>query len=344
MTLPATALAELEPLIVAGRPRFGQFAGSLANINRRDFRLHTPFGKPASRLADWLGFKEFQYFGICSPRLVAGCAFAHLRHMGAAFVYVYDMETGELFSRSFRSPLGLGLSLADNPVSGESRFSWPGADIRMGFQAQPRQKSLSVSIGDDFRLEAVMPESGFEPMSLCTRVGYTGWVYTNKTACLDVQGSLRWQGRSFDFGSLGAMGHHDFSAGHMRRETCWNWACFSGESGGLRLGLNLSCGVNETSYTENCFWVDGKLIKVNLTRFHFDSEDILKPWRVWSDDGRVELRFTALGMHREQVNAGIVATNFRQLFGRFDGELRLDDRVIPVRGLTGFVEDQYAKW
>jgi hypothetical protein len=344
MTLPATAASQLEPLIVGGRPRFGQFAGSLANINRADFRLHTPFGRPAGRFADWMGFKEFQYFGICSPRLVCGCALAHLRHVGAAFVYVYDLETGELFSRSFRSPLGLGMQLSDNPVDGESRFRWQGADIRMGFRANPREKSLTVSIGDDFRLEAVMPEAGFEPMSICTRVGYTGWVYTNKTACLAVQGSLRWQGRTFDLSEIGAQGHHDFSAGFMRRETYWNWACFSGMSGEHRLGINLSCGVNETSYTENCFWVDGKLVKVNLTRFHFDPDDILKPWRVTSDDGRVDLVFTGLGMHRERLNAGLVATNFRQLFGRFDGELRVDGKTYPVRGLTGFVEDQYAKW
>lgn len=343
MNLPASTV-EPDPLIVDGRPRFGQFAGSLAQVNRRDFRLHTPFGKPAGRLADWLGFKEFQYFGICSPRLVGGCALAHLRHVGVAFVYVCDLETGRLFSRSIRSPLGAGLTLSDNPVAGESRLRWPGADIRMGCQAAPRQKSLTVRLGDDFELAAVMPEIDFEPMSICTRAGYSGWAYTNKTAGLAVQGSLRLKGETYDLARLGALGHHDFSAGFMRRETFWNWACFSGLSGGHRLGLNLSCGVNETSHTENCFWVDGRLVKVNLARFHFDQEDLLKPWRVWSDDGRVELTFTGLGQHRERLDAGLVASNFRQLFGRFDGELRRDGQIIPVRDLPGFVEDQYARW
>jgi hypothetical protein len=181
-------------------------------------------------------------------------------------------------------------------------------------------------------------------MSLCTRVGYSGWAYTNKTAGLALQGELRWRGRRLDLEALGALGHHDFSCGFMRRETFWNWACFSGMSGSHRLGLNLSCGVNETGYTENCFWVDGRLVKVDLTRFRFDQDDILQPWHIDSDDGRVALRFTPLGQHRERLNAGLVASNFRQLFGRFDGELRDGDRVLPVSGLSGFVEDQYAKW
>ncbi len=332
------------PLILNGRPRFGQFPDSLRQINAKDFRLQTPFGKPASAVSNWLGFKQFQYFGGMSGKLIFGCALAHLRHVGIAFVYVHDLETGRLFSRSLRSPLGLGMSLADNSVQGSSHFKWGGADIRMGYEDSPRCKSLEVSIGSDFRLHARMPEDGFEPMSLCTRTAYSGWVYANKTAGLDIEGELHYEGGSFDLGALGAMGHHDFSCGYMRRETFWNWACLSGMAGGHRIGLNLSCGVNETSFTENCLWIDGKLVKVNLTRFDFNQDDMMQPWRVWSDDGQVNLCFTPEGQHREQLNAIVVASNFRQLFGRFEGELRVDGKTLAVNGLPGFVEDQYTKW
>lgn len=344
MTLPAHTLSARAPLIVDGQPRFGYFDDSLRDINRAGFRLHTPFGKKASRLADWVGFKEFQYFGVTNGRFVCGCALAHLRYVGVAFVYVYDLLSGEMFSRSLRSPFGIGLAMADNPVEGESRFHFLDADIRMRYEGSPRRKSMDIRIGKDFRLHAVMPEAGFEPMSLSTRIGYTGWVYTNKTACLSVQGTLRWNGQEFDLAGLRTLGHHDFSTGFMRRETFWNWACFSGMSGEHRLGINLSCGVNETSYTENCIWVDGRLVKVNLCRFEFDEQDILKDWRVWSDDGVVELRFKGRGLHREFMNAGIMASKFRQLFGHFEGELRVDGKVIPVNGIPGFVEDQYIKW
>jgi hypothetical protein len=352
MNAPLTAVSPQTSLIVNGQPRFGHFSDSLCQINAADFRLYTPFGKPAGRFANWMSYKQFQYFGGMSERLIFGCALAHLRHIGVAFVYVHDLETGELFSRSLRSPLGIGLHLADNPVQGESRFRRGDVAIRMGYEAEretghektPRQKSLEVKIGRDFLLRAVMPETGFEPMSLCTRTAYSGWVYANKTAGLDIQGELRYRGGHFDLAALGAMGHHDFSCGFMRRETYWNWACFSGVAGGHRIGLNLSCGVNETSFTENCLWIDGKLVKVNLTRFDFDRRHIMQPWRVCSDDGLVNLRFTPAGLHREKVNAGFIASNFKQLFGRFDGTLRMDGKVITVNGLPGFVEDQYAKW
>lgn len=331
-------------LIVNGTPRFGQFSDSLHDIRRQDFRLHTPFGKPAGRFANWMGFKQFQYFGGMSDTLIFGCALAHLRHVAVAFVYVHDLKTGALFSRSYRSPLGLGMTLADNPVSGASRFKRPGVDIHMGYQANPREKMLSIRLGKQLSINARMPETGFEPMSLCTRTAYAGWVYANKTAGLDLQGTLSLEGQHFDLAGMGAMGHHDFSCGFMRRETFWNWACFSGVSDGHRLGLNLSCGVNETSFTENCLWLDGRLIKVNLARFEFDRKHLMQPWRVCSDDGQADLCFTPVGLHREYLNLGLVASNFKQLFGHFDGQLRIGDKVITIQSLPGFVEDQYAKW
>lgn len=337
--LPASALVAHQQV------RLGQFQDSLADLNLADYRYENPFGRQYSSLSRWLHFKQFQYFGGMSERLVFGCALVNIRYAATAFVYVYDFSTGELFSRSIKGLLGMGLDLSDNPVQGESRFKLGQADIRMGYQGQPRSKSLSVDLGPDLQIRAEMPETGFEPMSICTRAAYQGWVYANKTAALALKGELRLRGQVFDLESLQACGHHDFSCGFMRRETYWNWACFSGVSQGRRLGLNISCGVNETSFTENCLWVDGKLHKVNLARFGFDRHDVLKPWQIRSDDGRVDLEFTPVGLHQERLNAGLVASNFKQVFGHFKGRLTLaDGEVLPIAQLPGFVEDQYAKW
>lgn len=52
------------------------------------------------------------------------------------------------------------------------------------------------------------------------------------------------------------LGHTDYSAGYMRPETWWNWAFVSGSVDGKAIWSNVSCGVNETSYSENCALVD----------------------------------------------------------------------------------------
>jgi hypothetical protein len=279
-----------------------------------------------------------------SEKLVFGCALADIRYLGAGFVYVYDFERQALFARSFRTPLGLGLELSPSPLSGSSALRQGGASLAMHYEDSPRRKTLHVDLGQALRIDATLAEPGFEPMPICTRTNYPGWAYANKTAGLPLEGTLVFQGERLDLATLKACGHHDYSCGYMRRETFWNWACFSGFAADKCLGLNLSCGVNETSFSENCLWVDGRLIKVNLARFDFDRRQVLKPWHVCSDDGLVELCFTPQGMHQERLNAGFLASNFKQVFGHFSGRLALPDGIIAVTGLPGFVEDQYAKW
>jgi len=66
----------------------------LRDLGLGDYRLRTPFGRPASRLAHWLKFKRFQYFSAMSDSIVFGCALAHLRHTGMVLVHVHHLREG----------------------------------------------------------------------------------------------------------------------------------------------------------------------------------------------------------------------------------------------------------
>ncbi len=332
-----------------GQVHLGLFPDTVAHVNGRDHDYRRPMGSPASRRARHFHYKQFQYFGLVSDELLIGCALADTAYLGLAFFYVFEPASGRLREYTWRSPRARALSMSATPLEGESRFEQNGVAIRLGYGQTgdgERRKTLSVAL-KDLTLDAALVEPlDYRPMSLCTRTGVNGWTYANKVAGVDVSGTLRDEGGERDLGALpGAGGHHDFSAGYMRRETFWNWACLSGRLDGHRVGLNLSCGVNETSVNENCLWLDGELIKVEGTRFDYQRDDLQAPWRIRSRCGRVDLTFTPLGRHRERLNLGLFASNFHQLFGRFDGELRAADGApLAVRGLHGFVEEQYAKW
>ncbi|WP_101675069.1 DUF2804 domain-containing protein [Alloalcanivorax mobilis] len=332
-----------------GRPRLGLFTDTLARINGRDHDYHTPMGRPASRFARHFHYKQFQYFGVLSDSLLIGCALADTAYLGIAFFYLYDTASGELSEYTWRSPLARALTLSDSPTQGESRFQQRNVSIHMGYRATPdgqREKSLAVALpGLDLQASLIEPP-GYAPMSICTRTGINGWTYANKVAGVPVAGVLRRHGREQDLSRLQRAGaHHDFSAGYMRRETFWNWACLSGQIEGRRLGVNLSCGVNETSVTENCLWLDDQLIKVEGVDFDYHPRDLDQPWRLRSHCGQIDLTFTPRGRHRERLNAGLFASNFQQLFGHFEGHIRPHHQAaIAVRDLHGFVEEQYAKW
>lgn len=336
-------------LLRDGLPQFGFFSDSLENADGRSDRSCDAFGQARSALAKAVQYKQFQYFGGMSERFIFGCALVDLGYCNTVFAYLFDANSGKLFSRSVKRPGHLGMSLSPSPVSGVSHFQAGDLTVEQAYEADPRCKSIHLHIGDELRLTARMPETGFEPMSLCTRAGYHGWVYANKTAGLALEGELVWRGQRHDLTQLGAMGHHDFSCGFMRRETWWNWACLSGivhDSNGQShtLGLNISTGVNETTYSENCLWLDGQCINLSSAHFEFDAQDVLKPWQVSTLDGHIQLAFTPLGLHKELLKLPLLKSHFRQIFGRFQGSVEIDGACYTVQSLTGFVEDQFARW
>ena len=338
-----------QALIINGQPRFGYFDDALSTINSQDFVYETPFGSQRADWQKWLGFKEFQYFGGMSNQLIFGCAIAHLRYVAVAFVYVYDIEKRDLWSKSWRSPLGLGFSLASNSLNGETHFKIPAlVDIKLNYQDHPRQKTLIIKC-KELHIEARMDESQLQPMSICTQTGYNGWTYTAKSAGQPLYGFVELKKQRFDLEKIKAYGSLDFSTGYMRRETWWNWACSAGEiqhgqRKGQSVGLNLSTGVNETSFSENCFWLNGQCYPLHHTQFEFDRKDTLKPWSITANNGALKLRFEPMGMHREKVKAIYLNTHFRQMFGEFTGSIVLNDEEICLDGLKGFVEDQYITW
>jgi hypothetical protein len=338
-----------------GSPRWGRFSHTVRRINGREAKLRTPMGGAASAFARHFHYKQFQYFGIISDDLLIGCALANTAWIGLAFLYVYDTRNGKLHEYTWRSPFARAMSLSESPREGESRFVQSGIAISMGYaeEGDSLTKSLSIQC-DALTLNASMTEDrDYQPMSLCTRTGINGWTYANKVAGVAVQGELHWNDKQHSLAQLNACGHHDFSAGYMRRETFWNWACLSGTVDGQKLGFNLSCGVNETSETENCLWLDGKLIKLNTVRFDYNQDNLERAWRIHTNDenedgsnsNKVDLTFTPEGNHQEKLNLGLFASNFNQLFGRFNGSISLKSgATLTLKDQYGFVEEQFAKW
>ncbi len=195
-----------------GQVAFGVFPQTVASINGREADYRTPMGKPASSFTRHFHYKQFQYFGIISDELLAGCAFAHTGYLGMAFFYLFEPQTGALHEYTWRSLLGKGCACRVLRNKEKAYFG-KNVDIRLGYQQDDRgalSKSLSMKL-DDLTLHAQMDEGpDYQPMSLCTRTGINGWVYANKVAGKAVTGSLQRQGKHTDLAAIDASGHHDF--------------------------------------------------------------------------------------------------------------------------------------
>lgn len=326
-----------------GDARFGVFDIPIDEVNHRDFDLRTPMGGRASALQRRMGFNQFEFLGAMCDDIVFGVAIADVKYAGTGFAYVHEPATRVRTERSVTRPFAAGFSFVQTPEAGASTLET--GPLQVAMRATSTGRHL-VARARGIAVDAHFVEGDMAPMRICTRAGATGFVYARKTAGHRVEGTLDWQGRRFDLGAVGALGHHDWSAGYMRRETFWNWACLAGRTPeGRVLGLNASCGVNETSFLESCFWVDGALHRLPPVQFRYDRRDLHRPWRVCDESGRIDLHFQPEGAHAERIDAGLVASNFTQLFGRYTGHLRTEaGDTHAVHGLPGYAEWHFARW
>lgn len=339
-----------------GKPHLGRFSKPVNEVNAKDADYRTPLNKKAGRWKKHFHFKQFQYFGGIADDLIFGCALADTAYLGAVFVYVYRISDQQMLTWQFKKPFALGLSLSNRPDNGVSTFKSGGKKIQMRYLLNSqgeRRKILEIDFGQELKIHAEMYEQpDYQAMALCTPSSINGWVYAQKTAAIPIKGHLKCAFGEHNLEDSHSYGHHDFSAGYMRRETFWNWACFSGTSASGRdkkntpaLGLNVSWGVNETGYSENCFWVNNILHPLPQVQFKFERDDEYSTWRVSSENQQIDLRFIPEGMHKEGINAGFMATHFKQIFGRFNGYLiTREGKRYEIENLYGFVEDHYSKW
>ena len=311
-------------------------------INYLDYDLRTVMDRPRSRLARRWRFNQFQFVSAMGPGWVFGLAVVDLKLLGNGFFYLYDFETGQMMEQSFLQPLARQTRIEPLPEEGVATFSKGEVDVRIAPTADGR--TIAVSALGDIRIELTLKEDR-DPLRLVCPAGYNGWVFTRKSAGLPVEGEVRWDYRIWrcDEETRGTI---DWSCGFMRRETAWNWACLAGQlPDGRSVGLNLAAGVNETGMTENALWLDGVCHKLGAARFRFDRYQPGRDWHVTTEDGRIDLHFVPAGVRKEKLNAWVLASNFRQYVGTFNGTVTDEaGGKIEGKGLRGLMEDHFARW
>jgi len=329
----------------AGQPEFGLFADGVGEINYLDYDLRNPMDRKLGGLAKRFKFNQFQFVALVSPSLIVGIAIVNLKLLSNVFVYLYSTEDGEFEEFSFTQLLARNTSLSLCPNSGEAVFRQGKNTVSIIADENPAQRRLTVSLVSGVEIAAQIDESSCAPLALCTRAGYQGWVFTQKTAALPCQGQLRWRGKNLDLAAMNTLASVDWTAGYMRGETFWNWASLSCTLvDGRRLGMNLAAGVNETGFTENALWLGDQLFKVDMADFQFSRYQTMAEWRIRSADGQIDLRFKPVGQRKEKRNVLILASNFTQHFGVFEGQIHLGGETIELSKAWGFVEDHYARW
>ena len=330
-----------------GKPCFGVYYAPIQDLNLDDFDYRILGRLPFSFSEKWASLlkKRWQYFGAFDQKLVLGVAVIHLGYVGSAFAYVYERGSNKLKELNLMDIGARKTIYSDNSVSGFSSLGTSKGSIRLDNDVLSGPRKITVQ-SQGLKIDVELPDNSeeFTPLALCSRNGLRGFNYTHKAAGLPATGAVEVDGRKMEL-SEQALGVVDWTAGCAAHETYWNWASAAGmQKNGKVLGLNLVSGINETAYTENVIWFDGKPIKVDIMHFDYDYKDPMQPWKIRSNDGKVDLEFTPESERREDKNVLFIASKFRQPFGSFEGQVKIGGKKTQIDSLYGFVEEHFVRW
>ena len=321
-----------------GQARFGAWSGRVADSSLA--RLEGEARRQGwRRLASE---KRWHFAFVAAEEFFAGAAIVQLGYLANTFLYVFDRrERRMLVERSFLVPPPL-VTLDDSAARGHARLRHPLAHVLIEasasegrFEAHTGRTAIEVS----FRPQAAPP-----PLTAICPVLGGGVTLTQKTVCVPADGEVRAAGRTFRF--KGALAGLDYSHGYLGRETRWRWAMACGRlKDGRTVGLNLVEGHNDGAVTENGLWIDGRLSQPGHAYFEFDERDPLRPWRIRTDDGRIDLGFASEGARSEDIDLKLIVSQYVQLMGSFSGTVKDESgAAIPIAGLPGVVERHRARW
>jgi len=337
--LNASPNSQLTSVIDAhGGVQYGLHDKPVSRINYEDYPLKTPMGIKVPKILKNLKVNQFIFFGIAGPELMLGLGLVDLKFAANAFLYVYDRKNRNI-SEKAKLTFSSNISIPKYPDSLSSIFESEDLFIKT-------ENGSLFAETEGISLDAELNLRDISPLRLCTRAGYRGWVYTQKSMPLRLSGKIVHGDRTVRMSSPSYMALADWTAGYMRRNTFWNWASTACTlPDGRSFGLNLSCGVNETGFTENAFWISGKMTKVDMVNFAFREGSLLETWHITSFDRKIDLIFHPEYHRRENINILVAASKFTQLMGIFEGRVTTDaGESIHIAGCPGWVEDHYAKW
>ncbi len=296
--------------------------------------------------------KEWDYYCVLSDTAGVSFTISDLGYIGFIAATVFDFSNGTELSNSITTLLPLGkMALPDSSHTGDVIFKDQSLELK--FLHSEGKRVLDVEWkafhkDQDLSGQIQLVETGDDSTVIATPfpANSKAFYYNHKINCMSATGEMRLGDRLIKFSPESSHGVLDWGRGVWTYSNTWYWGSASGMIKGKRFGFNIGYGFGDTSAaTENTLLYDGIVHKLDEVRFHIPEDSFLNPWKFTSNDKRLELDFQPVLDRYSNTNMLVVQSWQHQVFGRFSGEVILDDGShIILKDFLGFAEKVKNRW
>ncbi len=275
-------------------------------------------------------------------------------YLGEISVTVANFSEKSSETDSFRVPFSFGsLALPESSVTGSIKIRQK--HINLDFAAMDKGSRLIKfdipALGHRRGLRGALvftpPEEAESIVTVAQwRRDKRAFRYSRRSPWYAVEGMVRFGAKDLLFTKNHGWGVFDWQRGVRPHSDFRYWATACGLDGDRTVAFSVGYGAVDSSLaTDNAFFVDGKVQKLNQVTFHITPKDWLEPWRFTGDEGRFDMTFEPLIERSEHKGLLFYSIKRRQVFGRFSGQFRSENgELIKMIAIPGFAERIKTRW
>ncbi len=298
--------------------------------------------------------KEWDYYYIGNNNYGVAFTIADNSYMGLGSVSIMDFNTKSYITKSVMTFMPKGKTkFPSSSVKGNIYFKTK--KLKISFEKNEHNRILKGTFlkynkGMDLNFEIELTDEPEESMVIATPFEKKHYFYYNqKINCMRAKGKAALGGKVYTFFPEESFAVLDWGRGVWTYSNTWYWSSMSSLYKGKKIGFNLGYGFGKTDMaTENMLFYDGKAYKIDAITFHIPKkngkEDFLSPWKISSGDGIVDLKFEPILDRKDHTNALIIKSIQDQVFGKFSGVLKFEDKEFIITDLYGFAEKVVNRW
>ena len=335
-----------DALVVDGKVNLGTFDRPPRNVNLRE----SDFLGLGAATPDWLRslrFKQWHFYLLVSRLHVFAVAAVDMGLAKSSFFYAYDRENKKYCEYNRMGP-GIDVSLPASLYEGKGRFHAKGHRIDIHNSLDSGRHEIRVELAAGKGAPAVSAEWTVHqsldknpPLIVSLPAGGRRSMYSHKMIA-PLSGKARIGCKEIVFDPATDYAVLDEHQAYYPRHIYWKWAAFgfAGKDGPVGANFTDNMIKDQRSWNENAIWTPGGISLLGPAHFEFDIKDLMKPWRITDEDGRIELDFKPLGIKKDYLNALIMKNDYRQPFGLFNGRM-VDDSGAAHEVKDGFGVTEY---
>lgn len=304
-----------------------------------------------------LRIKEWDYYLIYNDKFGVALTIDDNSYMGLNSFSLLDFENRSEITKSFISVMTKGKT----NLPSTSKFGDVAVvkkNYSLSFKNDGTTRVLIATIrkfkdNKDLRCELTLTEEPRDSMVIVTPFAEkkTCFYYNQKIIGFKVSGFVDLgEERLVEFSPKNTRGILDWGRGVWTYKNTWYWGAGAGVVEGKEIGFNIGYGFGDTSNaSENMVFVEGVAYKLDKVKFEIPvdekgKDDFMKPWKFTSSKGEFEMEFTPILNRSAKIDVGIIGSDQNQVFGLFNGTIKLDNKKIILKDYLAFAEKVMNKW